>query len=406
MDRRSFLNRALGATLGAAALDSPARGSEPPAPAGVRGNLRRAPSRIPWTPLGPRPRLRDLGLSPGRLPAGPLNAITDVPGVRVGQATRIEEPFPGCGFEEPIRSGVTAILAAAPGRPAAAGVFVINGNGELTGTEEIRATGELEAPILFTGTANIGRVHQAAEGWLARSHPGRRLPPPVVGETWDESLSEVRTRPIGERETLAALSSASSSAVEEGAVGGGTGMVCYEFKGGIGTASRMARAAGRTYMLGALVQANHGERSELRVDGVPVGEEIADLLPEEPRRSKSILLLLATDAPLDGGQCERLARRAALGLARTGAVSHHGSGDLALALSTRGGRTRSFLNDERLSPLWQAAVEATEEAILNALCRATTMQGARGRKVHALPIDRLIASLIRHGRLAPPAEGG
>jgi len=389
MNRRSFLHRTLGATLGAASLPSAADGTN---------------SSIPWTSLGPRPRLRQLGISPGRLEPGPLNAITDVAGVRVGHATRIEDPYPGGGFDEPIRSGVTAILAAAPGRPAAAGLFVLNGNGEMTGTEEIRATGELEAPILFTGTANVGRVYQAALGWLGRAHPGRRLPPPVVGETWDDSLSEVRTRPIGERETLAALGAAASGPVEEGGVGGGTGMVCYDFKGGIGTASRRLHAAGRLCTVGAPVQANHGDRPELRIDGVPVGEEIPDLLPVEPRRSKSILLLLATDAPLDGEQCARLARRAALGLARTGAVSHHGSGDLALAISTTGARSSTLLVDERLTPIWRAAVEATEEAILNALCRATTMRGAGGSLVHALPIDRLIESLVRHGRLRAPLE--
>lgn len=411
MDRRSFLNRALGATLGAVPLLTGSRMAAGPAavrpPAGPRP-VPAAPSRIPWTPRGPRPRLRDLGIAPGRLRPGPLNAITDVPGVRVGLATRIEDPSPGSEFREPIRSGVTAVLAAEPEAPAAAGLFVINGNGEITGTEAIRASGRLEAPILFTGTSNIGRVYQAALRWMGRARgrgPGS-LPPPVVGETWDEFLSEVRTRPIGERETLRALESASSGPVEEGAVGSGAGMTCYDFKGGIGTASRRVRAAGALYTVGALVQANHGSRRELRVDGVPAGEEIPDLLPEKPRRSKSILLLLATDAPLDGLQCERMARRAALGLARTGATSHHASGDLALAVSLTGARSRSLINDEQVTPLWEAAVEATEEAILNALCRAVTVRGAGGRVAHALPIDRLIEILIRHGRLRPAGKAG
>jgi D-aminopeptidase len=352
-----------------------------------------------WGQEGPRPRLRELGVSIGRFPAGPLNAITDVAGVRVGHATRIEDPAPGSGAE-PIRSGATAILAARPGRPAAAGFFSINGNGEMTGTEEIRATGRLESPVLFTGTSSVGRVWQAAYGWMERQYGAGPHPPPVVGETWDTGLSEVRIRPVGEAQALEALARAGSGPVEEGAVGGGTGMECYEFKGGIGTASRRVEAGGEAYTLGALVQANHGRRRELRVDGVPVGEEIRDLMPEEPaRRAKSILLLLATDAPLDALQCERLARRAALGLARTGATSHHGSGDLALALSTTGAAARALVNDEQVTPLWDAAVEATEEAILNALCKAVTMRGARGRRVHALPIDRLVEILVRYGRL-------
>jgi D-aminopeptidase len=382
MRRRSFLGRALGAVA-----------------AGLLSGAAARP--IPWKQDGPRPRLRDLGLSPGRFPTGPLNAITDVAGVRVGHATRIEDPEPGSGLE-PIRSGATAILAARPGRPAAAGFFSLNGNGELTGTEEIRATGRLESPILFTGTSNVGRVWQAAYGWMERQYGPGPLPPPVVGETWDTGLSEVRSRPIGEAQALQALAGARTGAVEEGSIGSGTGMECYEFKGGIGTASRRVEVGGETYTLGALVQANHGSRRELRVDGVPVGEAIPDLLPDgPPRRAKSILMLLATDAPLDALQCERLARRAALGLARTGATSHHGSGDLALAFSSTGAGGRALVNDEQVTPLWEAGVEATEEAILNALCKAVTMRGARGRRVHALPIDRLIEILIRHGRLRP-----
>lgn len=404
MHRRSFLNRTAGAALAALSARAAARA------AGAAGHEAQrtppeAPSDSPWTSHGPRPRLRELGIASGRLAPGPLNALTDVPGVRVGMATRIEDPAPGSAFREPIRSGVTAVLAAVPGRPAAAGFFSMNGNGEWTGTEAIRASGRLEAPILLTGTANIGRVYQAALSWMGREHGlgAARLPAPVVGETWDEFLSEVESRPIGEAETLRALRGASSGPLAEGAVGSGTGMVCYDFKGGLGTASRRIEAAGALYTVGALVQANHGSREELLVDGVRVGEAITGFMPEEPRRSKSILLFLATDAPLDGLQCERLARRAALGLARTGATSHHASGDLALAVSLTGARSRSVLNDERVTPLWNAAVEATEEAILNALCRAVTMRGARGRVVHALPIDTLIDVMARHGRLKPPA---
>jgi D-aminopeptidase len=409
VDRRSFLNRTLGAALGAAgagAALTPAAASDPVDPRFAPSGLNpapRAPASLPWTSRGPRPRLRDLGLTPGRLPPGPLNALTDVPGVRVGVATRIEDPAPASSLE-PIRSGVTAILVAAPGRPASAGVFILNGNGEMVGTEEVRATGRLEAPILFTGTANIGRVYQGAMAWMADTYGAGTFFPPVVGETWDRGLSEVNSRPIGEPETRAAIGAAGGGPVAEGAVGGGTGMECYEFKGGNGTASRRVEAAGRTWTVGALVQANHGSRHELRVDGVPVGEEITDLMPEEPRRSKSILLLLATDAPLDGLQCERLARRAALGLARTGATSHHGSGDLVLAVSTTGARSDTLINDEQIDPLWVGAIEAVEEAILNALCKAVTMGGARGRLVHALPIDRLVQVLIRHGRLRPATE--
>jgi D-aminopeptidase len=240
---------------------------------------------------------------------------------------------------------------------------------------------------------------------MEREYGAGPFPPPVVGETWDTGLSEVRSRPVGGEQVLEALAGAGRGAVAEGAVGSGTGMECYEFKGGIGTSSRSVEVAGETYRVGALVQANHGSRHELRVDGVPVGEAIPDLRPDEPpRRAKSILLLLATDAPLDGLQCERLARRAALGLARTGATSHHGSGDLSLALSTTGAAARALVNDEQVTRLWDAGVEAIEEAILNALCKAVTMRGARGRRVHALPIDRLVEVLIRYGRLRPAAE--
>ncbi|TKD11960.1 P1 family peptidase [Polyangium fumosum] len=361
-----------------------------------------------------RRRIRDLGIGIGSLTPGRWNAITDVPGVRVGHVTRIEGEGPLVPGRGPIRTGVTVIL---PGDdvwrdniPAAR--FTLNGNGELTGVSTIDRHGLLETPIFLTDTSNIGRVMDGALAWMLDRYPeigdSAPVPTPIVGETWAAFLHDAEGRHLTEEHVREAISAARSGPVEEGAVGGGTGMLCYEFKGGIGTASRRLPAAMGNYTLGVLVQTNHGRRAQLRIDGVPVGREITEGMPYEGRKSKSILIIGATDAPMTPVQLGRLAKRMALGLARTGAVSMHGSGDLLLFFST-GVRVRRgavsmdvpVWNDEHISVAHEAAVEATEEAILNALAMARTMTGIHGNTAHALPLDRLPDIMRKYGRPIP-----
>jgi D-aminopeptidase len=333
--------------------------------------------------------------------------------VRVGHATRIEgdgDLVPGRG---PIRTGVTAIL---PGddvyreSPAAAR-FVLNGNGELTGLGAVDRNGLLETPIFLTDTSNVGRVMNGAITWMLDTYPEigdtAPVPVPIVGETWAAFLNDDQGRHIHDEHVLAAIRGAKSGPVIEGAVGGGTGMTSYGFKGGIGTASRRLPKEQGGYTIGVLVQTNHGRRAQLRIDGVPVGEEIRDLTPVERKKSKSILLVGATDAPMLPSQLGRLCKRMALGLARTGAIAMHGSGDLLLFFST-GARVKrgaalaevSIWNDEQINAAHQAAVEAAEEAILNALCMAETMTGINGNTVHALPLERLPGIFRKYGRAA------
>jgi D-aminopeptidase len=346
-----------------------------------------------------RPRCRDLGLAPGTLPPGPFNAITDVAGVRVGQVSlRSGEGKlnPGQG---PVRTGVTAILAAPdPWKvrlPAA--TFVLNGNGEMTGMAYINDMGLLESPILLTNTLNVGRVADAAISWLIERNPQigihEDVPIPVVAECDDSTLNDIQGRHVGPDQVFAALNRADTGPLEEGDVGAGTGMIAYQFKGGIGTSSRQTEG----YTVGVLVLANMGLRPELTVLGVPVGR----YLPQEAiarQTQGSLIMVVATDAPLSSSQLSRLARRAGLGLARTGAVSHHGSGDLVLAFSTANAVLRAnqdkvfpahWLADPQLDPLYQAVVEASEESILNALFRAHTTVGRDGNTAHALPIEPL-----------------
>lgn len=395
-----------------------------------------APSPSLHAPIAPgaRPRLRDLGIVIGTMPTGRWNAITDVPGVRVGHVTRIEGEGPLVPGRGPIRTGVTAILPAddVVRAPVSAARFTLNGNGELTGLASVDRRGLLETPVLLTDTSNIGRVMNGAITWLLDTYPElgdtSPVPIPVVGETWAAFLHDAEGRHLTDEHVLAALRGASSGPVAEGAVGGGTGMMAYQFKGGIGTASRRLPATRRTakgepaasaaqsapavadrpeqYTLGVLVQANHGGRAQLRIDGVPVGAEIQDLMPlEPPKKSKSILLVGATDAPLLPEQLGQLCKRMAIGLARTGATSTHGSGDLLLFFSTgarslRGEAVREahIWNDERIDVFLKAAVEAAEEAILNALCAAQTMTGINGNTAYALPVERLPSIFREHGR--------
>ena len=289
-----------------------------------------------------------------------------------------------------------------------AGFHSFNGNGEMTGTIWIDEQGLLATPICITNTHSVGVVRDAVVAYAVRERVSRPWLLPVVGETYDGWLSEAERFPVTPAHAYAALDGASSGPVPEGCVGGGTGMICHEFKGGIGTASRVVTAAGAAWTVGALVQANYGSRDLLRVDGVPVGREIGrDVVPShrDAPADGSIIAVLATDAPLLPIQCQRLARRATVGLAWVGGIGANGSGDIFLAFST-GNRVPQAAPESRLrmiapdqmTPLFQAAAEATEEAILNALTAAETTIGRLGRTVHALPLDRLQEVMRRHGR--------
>jgi D-aminopeptidase len=348
-------------------------------------------------PPPPRgPRLRTLGLRVGTLEPGPHDAITDVPGVAVGHVSVWRDG------RHVARTGVT-VIAPEPASglqpaPLPAGVAVLNGAGELTGSLQVREWGELETPVYLTSTHAVGRVYDGAVAAACAADPAigaDRVVIPVVAECDDSGLNDARAVHVEADDVRLALGRAAAGPVDEGAVGAGVGMECFGWKGGIGTASRLLPGGAA---LGVLVLANFGTRRELRVDGVPVGE----LLPagEEPPRSPagSCVAVIATDAPLEGAQLERVARRAGLGLARTGSVAHHGSGEIFLAFSTVRGR----LSGSALDPLFAAVVEATEEAVLNALWAAPAVTGRSGRTVEGLPHDAVLTLLGAHGRLRPP----
>ena len=352
-------------------------------------------------------RARDLGIVIGSMEPGPANAITDVAGVRVGHTTLIEGGS--------IRTGVTVIVPhdGHPGTdPVFAGCHRINGNGDMTGLEWVRELGMLTSPIGITNTLSVGVVRDA----LATSRHSDHLP--VVGETYDGGLNDIEGQHVTAGHALAALETARSApvghSVDEGSVGGGTGMICHDFKGGIGTSSRVVDDASGGYTVGVLVQANHGRRERLRVNGVPVGERLGPEvvpLPVETGGSEgsgSIIILVATDAPLLPHHCNRLAQRAGFGVARTGGVGEHSSGDLVLAFATgnRGlvvGETAlqgareiplRMLSDAYIVPLYDAVIDATEEAIVNAMLAAETMAGHRGQ-VYALTAESLRGALDR-----------
>jgi D-aminopeptidase len=343
-----------------------------------------------------RARLRDLGPAIGVLPPGPANAITDVPGVWVGHATVVrDEPSVA-------RTGVTMVV---PRENEVwddycfAGWHGFNGNGELTGIPWLEESGMLGSPIAITNTHQVGLVRDALVRYSVEHGVVDGFILPVVGETWDGWLSEIDSFPVAEADALAALDTASPGTVAEGNVGGGTGMICHELKGGIGTSSRRCTAGGDTWTVGALVQANYGHREDLRLDGLPLGRRVGyDLVPspfpEERSAGGSIIVVVATDAPLIPTQCTRLARRATVGLARAGGLGHNGSGDLFLAFATgnhlpahRARRDLVMLDHDALDPLFRGTAEAVEEAILNALCAAETMIGHLGRTAHALPLE-------------------
>jgi D-aminopeptidase len=340
--------------------------------------------------------LRTLGIRVGRLEPGPLNAITDIAGVEVGYATIIEDA------PAVLRTGVTAIW---PGgrdvlsRPVFAGIHSFNGNGEMTGSHWIAEQGMLTTPIGITNTHSVGLVRDAIGAYLMRQGGDAPWLLPVAAETYDGRLSDSERLAINMDHVFSALRTASGGAVAEGNVGGGTGMICHEFKGGTGTASRLVREGGARYTVGALVQANYGQRELLRVDGVPVGEAIGiDQVPSPRRPSSdtgSIIVVLATDAPLLPIQCQRLARRATTGLAWVGGLGANSSGDIFVAFSTANRidpkaptTAVTMVSPDTMTTLFRAAAEATEEAILNALCMAETTVGFRAT-AHALPLDRL-----------------
>jgi D-aminopeptidase len=331
----------------------------------------------------------------GELESGPLDAITDVAGIRVGHTTLIEG--------DAIRTGVTVVLPTPDGTPCFAAPHRLNGNGELTGLEWVRESGLLTTPIGITNTFSVGVVRDALVASQHRANRGRwHLP--VVGETYDGRLNDIEGMHVRAEHVFDALDSASDGEVAQGNVGGGTGMVCHGFKGGIGTASRRAD----DFIVGVLVQANHGARQRLSIDGVPVGRELegdrAPLAPSfDDAGSGSIIVLVATDAPLLPHQCARLAQRAALGIARTGGAGEDSSGDLLLAFAVgnrdpQAGDSVKLLANERMNPLFYAAIEATEQAIVNALLAAETMTGRGGTTVYELPHDALHDLLQRHGR--------
>ena len=342
----------------------------------------------------PRPRARDVGIVVGSLPPGPLNAITDVAGVRVGHTT--------IARGDSINTGITAILPHG-GNPfrdkVPAAIVVGNGFGKLAGSTQVNELGELESPIVLTCTLCVPRAADAVLTWLL-GLPGNedvRSANPVVAETNDGYLNTIRARPITEADVLAAIRGAAEGPVAEGAVGAGRGTVAFGWKGGIGTASRRLPADRGGWTLGVLVQTNYG--GDLRINGAPVGAELRKGDGGRGTGDGSIIMVLATDAPLDHLRLERLARRALAGLARTGSTFSNGSGDYVIAFSTNRAPTQVVANDA-MSPLFQAAIEATEEAIYNSLLRAETVRGYRG-VVRALPIDSTLAILKRYGAVRP-----
>jgi D-aminopeptidase len=371
----------------------------------------------------PQPRARDLGIPFGGKP-GALNAITDVPGVTVGMTTLVSGEGKLVQGQGPIRTGVTAILPRGQTfDPVFAAMHAQNGNGDLTGTHWIGESGFLETPILITNTGSVGVVRDAALGWMAKHKYFSPLIAyvwfayPVVGETYDGTLNDMYGFHVKPNHVEAALDSAAAGRVAEGNVGGGTGMSCLGFKCGTGTSSRLIRAGGSSYTLGVLVQANFGGREQLTITGVPVGREIKgfdakfDFLPPpaaaEAGGRGSIIAIAATDAPLLPHQLRRIALRIGLGVGRTGGTASNFSGDIFLAFSTanpgaaarEGHRNLAMLSNDEIDPLFDATVDATEEAIINAMVAAKTMTGINGNTIHAIPHDQLRAVLRKYGRL-------
>lgn len=362
-----------------------------------------------------KPRARDLGIPFDGAP-GAYNAITDVKGVEVGFKTLIAGSGKLVVGKGPVRTGVTAIFPRGKGslERVFAAWFTLNGNGEMTGTTWVDESGGLGSPILITNTHSVGVVRDAVIEWYARRmKPGSYdgdVSLPVVAETWDGFLNDINGFHVTKQDAFDAMESATSGPVKEGNVGGGTGMICHGFKGGTGTSSRKLPAEQGGYTVGALVQANYGRRPLLQVAGVPVGKEIPDLLPVEGKADKdegSIIVVVATDAPLLPHQLERIVKRVALGLGVVGGRGGNSSGDIFIAFSTanpevsknEGIAHLEMLPNDQISPLFEATASATEEAIVNAMVAAETMEGINGNKAYALPHDRVIAALKKYGRI-------
>jgi D-aminopeptidase len=367
-----------------------------------------------------KPRARDLGVPFDGTP-GPLNAITDVSGVMVGHTTLISGEGKLQVGKGPVRTGVTAVLPRGKdsmNNPVFAGWFSQNGNGEMTGTTWVEESGFLEGPVMITNTHSVGVVRDAVIQWrVTHGQPdptGYWWSLPVVAETWDGWLNDINGFHVKPEHAFHAIDSASSGPVEEGAVGGGTGMICNEFKGGIGTSSRKVETKFGGYTVGVLVQCNYGVRRNLKIAGVPVGKEIS----EDPAYSLgafaeddwgSIIVVVATDAPLVSHQLKRLARRVSLGLGRDGSISGNGSGDIFIAFSTaNSGAAKpdapvqlTMLPNDRMDPIFAATVQATEEAVINAMVAAETMTGINDHKVIALPHEKLRTVLKKYNRLNP-----
>ena len=365
-----------------------------------------------------RRRLRDLGFSLGHVPTGPHNAITDVPGVRVGHTTLIDGDGPLVVGEGPVRTGVTAVLPHDDifYNRVIAGSFVLNGAGEVSGLTQVAEWGLLETPILLTNTLAVGKVSDAAVKWMTRRFPGigtdYDVIIPLVGECDDSWLNDTVGRHVRSEHVYRAIEQATAGPVAEGSVGAGTGLITCDFKSGIGTSSRLvvvgSEGAARTYTLGVLVQSNFGVMRSLRVDGVPVGQVLEPLLADRDRRLKnagSIIVVVATDAPLLSSQLVRLCKRSALGIGRVGSFAAHGSGEILIGFSTANKVPRvtsrmtaaiEVLLDEACDGLYEAIVECTEEAIVNSLCMADEMRGPTGHVAPALPLDLLTEILTRH----------
>lgn len=361
-----------------------------------------------------KPRARDLGVPFDGTP-GQFNAITDVAGVEVGLTTLISGEGKLVVGRGPVRTGVTAVLPRGKNSfdQVFGAWFTLNGNGEMTGTTWVEESGLLEGPVMITNTHSVGTVRDAIISWQMRKQ-GKTFQPwslPVVAETWDGFLNDINGFHVKPEHVFQALDGAKSGAVAEGNTGGGTGMVVHQFKGGTGTASRKLAAEAGGYTVGVLVQANYGGRNQLTISGVPVGREMTDLMPKQgapPADTGSIIVVVATDAPLLPHQLKRVVKRAALGIAKTGGIGGNSSGDIFIAFSTAnpgagknaGPVSLQMLPNDQINPIFAATVEATEEAIINAMVAAETMSGVNGSTVYAISHDRLREVMKKYNRLS------